>query len=56
MEAIRGDGVGWGGSVTYYVQYSSVGDPDPEDPLVFGPPESGSGSFPFLIDVLSGLK
>ena len=44
----------------------SVGDPDPErDPHVFGPPGSGfiaqrygsgSGSFPFLIDVSSGLK
>ncbi len=33
---------------------SNVGDPDPQDPHVFGPP--GSGSFPFLIDVLSGLK
>ncbi len=43
-----------------------VGDPDPEpdlDPHVFGPPGSGStsprygsGSFPFLINVLSGLK
>ena len=42
----------------------SVGDPDPH---VFGPPRSGSGSisqrcgygsgsFPFLINVLSGLK
>ncbi len=42
-------------------------DQDPQDPHVFGPPgsgsisqrygsESGSGSFPFLIDVLSGLK
>ncbi len=40
----------------------SVGDPYPH---VFGPPGagsisqrygSGSGSFPFLIDVLSGLK
>jgi hypothetical protein len=48
----------------------SVGDPDPEpDPDIFGPPASGSvsisqrkgsesvsGSFPFLINVLSGLK
>ncbi len=43
-----------------------VGDPDPEpdplDPHVFGPPGSGSGSgsssgsFPFLINVSSGLK
>jgi hypothetical protein len=36
-------------------------DPDPQDLHVFGPPGSisqryGSGSFPFLIDVLSGLK
>jgi hypothetical protein len=38
-------------------------DPDPQDPHVFGPPRSGSisqrygsGSFMFLIDVLSGLK
>jgi hypothetical protein len=30
---------------------NSAGDPDPH---VFGPP--GSGSFPFLIKVLSGLK
>jgi hypothetical protein len=46
---------------------SSVGDPelDPQDPHVFGPSVSGSicqrcwsgsGSFPFLINVLSGLK
>ncbi len=42
------------------IQYTSVGDPDP---LVFGPPGSGSiikrygsGSFPFLIKVLSWLK
>jgi hypothetical protein len=44
----------------------SVGDPDPEPDLdthVFGPPRSGSisqrsgsGSFTFLIKVLSGLK
>jgi hypothetical protein len=47
----------------------SVGDPDPEpqDPHVFVPPRSGSisqrcgsgsgsGTFPFLINVLSGLK
>jgi hypothetical protein len=42
-----------------------VGDPDPDsqDPLVFEPPGSGSvsqryrsGSFLFLIKVLSGLK
>jgi hypothetical protein len=38
-------------------------DPDPQDPHVFGPHGSGSisqryesGSFPFLIDVFSGLK
>jgi hypothetical protein len=42
-------------------------DPDSQDPHLFGPPGSGSrsisqrygsrsGSFPFLIDVLSGLK
>jgi hypothetical protein len=44
---------------------SSVGDPDPQDPHVFGPPGSGyishtygsrSGSFPFLIKVLRRLK
>jgi hypothetical protein len=44
---------------------ASIGDPepDPQDPHVFGPPGSGtisqsygSGSFPFLIRVLSGLK
>ncbi len=29
-------------------------EPDPQAPHVFGPP--GSGSFPFLIKVLSGLK
>jgi hypothetical protein len=43
----------------------SVGDPDPQDPHVFGPAGSGSGSisqrygsgsFPFLINVLSRLK
>jgi hypothetical protein len=43
----------------------SAGDPDPEDPHVFGPPGSGSisqkygsdsGSFPFLKKVLKGLK
>jgi hypothetical protein len=42
-----------------------VGDPDPQDPHLFGPPGSGSrsvsqrygsGSFPFLIDVLTRLK
>jgi hypothetical protein len=50
-------------------RYSSVVDPDlepdPQDPHVFGPSGSGSisqrygsgsGSFPFLIKVLSGLK
>ncbi len=51
-------------SVSFFL---SVGDPDPEqDPNVYGPPgsESGisqrygsrSGSFPFLINVLSRLK
>ncbi len=44
---------------------SSAGDPDPQDPHVFRPPGfgsisqtygSGSGSFPFLIKMLSGLK
>jgi hypothetical protein len=42
---------------------ASVGDSDPQDPHVFGPPGSGStsqrygsGSFPFLIKVLSGWK
>jgi hypothetical protein len=41
----------------------SVGDPDPQDLHVFGPPGSGSisqrygsGSIAFLIKVLSGLK
>jgi hypothetical protein len=29
-------------------------EPDPQDPHVVGPP--GSGSFLFLINVLSGLK
>ncbi len=42
-----------------------VGDPNRQDPHGFGPPESGSlsqrcgsgsESFPFLINVLSGLK
>ncbi len=42
-----------------------VADPDPPDPYVFGPAGSGSvsqrygsgsGSFPFLIKLLSGLK
>ncbi len=47
--------------------FTSVGDPDPQDPRVFRPPrsrsvshrygsDSGSRSFPFLIKVLSGLK
>jgi hypothetical protein len=42
-------------------------DPDPQNPHVFGPPGSGSisqrygsgygsGSYPFLLNVLSGLK
>ncbi len=40
---------------------SSVGDPDQEDPHVFGPSGSvsqryGSGSFPFLIKMLRGLE
>jgi hypothetical protein len=42
------------------IKETSVGDPDPH---VFGPPgsgficrRSGSGSFPFLIKVLSGPK
>jgi hypothetical protein len=35
-----------------FILFSSVGDPEPQDPHVFGPP----GSIPFLIDVLSGLK
>jgi hypothetical protein len=48
---------------------SSVGDPDPQDQHIFGPPGSrsisqryvsgsraGSSSFPFLIKVSSGLK
>jgi hypothetical protein len=41
----------------------SIGDPDPQDPHVFGPSGSfsqrygsGSGSFTFLVKVLSGLK
>jgi len=47
------------------VSETSVGDPDtnPQDPHEFGPPgsgfvsqRSGSGSFSFLIKVLSGLK
>jgi hypothetical protein len=51
------------GSLGFLVaESSSVGDPDPH---VFGPPgsgstslryRSGSGSFPFLIKVFSGLK
>jgi hypothetical protein len=43
-----------------YTIFTSAGDPDPH---VFGPPGSGSigrmsgsGSFPFPINVLSGLK
>jgi hypothetical protein len=44
----------------YLIALRRVGDPDP-DPHVFGPPGSvsqryGSGSFPLLIKVLSGLK
>jgi hypothetical protein len=47
------------------VRFFSVGDPDPQDPHVFGPPGtgsisqrcgSGSGSLPFLINLLSELK
>jgi hypothetical protein len=34
--------------------FASVGDPDPQDPHVFGHP--GSGFFPFLMKLLSGLK
>ncbi len=37
----------------------SVGNPQPDldlDPHVFGPPGSGSGSFNFLIKMLSWLK
>jgi hypothetical protein len=53
----------WADSFSFAV--TSVGDPnpDPHDPHFFGPPGSGSlsqrsrsGSFPFLIKVLSGLK
>jgi hypothetical protein len=47
----------------YRLKKRSVGDLDPQDPHVFGPPGSGSisykygsGSFPFLINVLSRLK
>ncbi len=49
-----------------YIINGSVGDPEPDpDPHVFRPPgsgfisqryRSGSGSFPCLKDVLSGLK
>jgi hypothetical protein len=47
------------GSRDYSMAPGSVGDPD--DTYVFGPPGSiiqryGSGSFPFLIKVFSGLK
>jgi hypothetical protein len=53
--------------IDFYCAVGSVGDPDPEDPHVVGPPGSGSavqrygsgsssGSFPFLIKVLSSLK
>jgi hypothetical protein len=45
------------------VLFCSVGDPDPEEPGVFGAPGSGSvskrvgyGPFSFLIKVLIGLK
>jgi hypothetical protein len=57
------------GQVPYrtYSISSSVGDPDPDpdpqNPHFSGPPGSGSisqrdgsGAFPFLTDVLSGLK
>ncbi len=49
----------------YAIIITSVWDPDPQDPHVFRPPGSGSisqkygsgsGSFSFLINVLSGLK
>jgi hypothetical protein len=49
--------------ITYVL--GSVADPDPPDTFVFRPPGSGSisqryvsgsGSFPFLMKVLSGLK
>jgi hypothetical protein len=49
--------------------YTSVGDPDPQDPHVFGPPGSDPdplvrdtdqdpdpGPYLFLLNVLSGLK
>jgi hypothetical protein len=48
-----------------YKVFGIVGDPDPQDPHVFEPPgsgsigqrcASGSGSFPFLMNVFSGLK
>ncbi len=54
--------------VSYYlfiIFHVSVSDPHPQDPHVFGPHGfrpiswrygSGSGSFPFLIKVLSGPK
>jgi hypothetical protein len=53
------------GSGSATMHPTSVGDPDLKDPHVFGPPGSGpisqrygsgSGSFPFPIKVLSGLK
>ncbi len=52
-------------SISFSTLFSSVGDPDSQDPHIFGSPESGSvsqmfvsgsRSFPFLIMVLSGLK
>jgi hypothetical protein len=53
------------GPPDYSMALGSVGDPDPDDTHVFGPPGSrsgsiiqryGSGSFPFLKKVFSGLK
>ncbi len=46
---------------TQLIIVDSVGDPDPQVPHVFGSSgaisqRSGSGSFPFLINVLRGLK
>jgi hypothetical protein len=38
------DEAGWNKAQKYYKNplFSSVVDPDPSDPFVFGPPESGS--------------
>jgi len=55
------------GTVSVNYPITIVGDPDPQDPHVFGPPGSGSisqrngsgsgyGSLPFLIKVLNRLK